>query len=1179
MALRRSSSFTGTEVHPDSRSWPTVAGAGCEAVEVMAPTYRRPPCCCPRTGVWHCVRRAAAVVPDDDHDPGRHRGAHRADQQRPRSGRAAATTRSSPRPGRPRAPPAPHRPPSRACPRRRPRRSAARSPPCASKARCSSRARWPTPLTVTAERGFGNGGRIAGVTVDGSPATIEWDAGRPFVLSSGGALVLDPVHRRADPRRAAPRPRRRGAHLRRPAPTTSTRRSPSAPPAWPGARESVVFDAIDGLHVRAPRRRGARPRPGASPGTCSGPGVVHLEGTLELTDASGTRAVTRLDAAEGAFDLILTPARRRRVDGGRSARGRRHRLLTGRLRPVPSLLHGRARGDVARRHRRRRPPTRPGTTTRFDDSGWEAVAVPGHWRSTAAFADTDGPLLYRRSFDAMGPAEGRRAWLTFDGLFYQGDVWLDGVLPRRHRGLLRPAHLRGHRRAAGPRRAPPRRRGHLRARSTTSPPSGTSPASSSTGTASTPTGTRAASGDRCASTETGPVRIARLRALCREATPERAVLVLRATLDSDAAAHGVGAHARSAGSTTSADQPLAAGANDVEWTMTIERPALWWPRALGDADAPRPHVGVVLDAERGRRAVRRPPPPHRAAPGAPAIVDRQRQRRAPLPQGLEPRARPGWRSPRPRPTSSRATSSWRATPGSTCCASTPTSPGPSCTTRPTRPACCCGRTSRCSGATPAASASRPCGRPTAAVDLLGHHPSIAIWCGHNEPMAIENDPTMWGDPKALRRMALQAAAAQELPDLEQDRARPVGEAGAREGRRHPARDRPLRRAPPPAAARRHRQPPLLRLVPRPRARLPRLPPRHAPHGPVRHRVRRAGGARPAPTSASRSAGPTSTGSGSDAPTRCSERCSTGTCRPPTTPPSTTWRAATQAYQAAVVRRHIEALRRIKYRPTGGFAQFCFADGHPAVTWSVLGHDRAPKAGLRRAARGVPAGDRRRRPAARARSRAGPGARARRARGERPARARSTTPRSRPASRWTGGSRTWRWQRRRPGRRRASGSAPCRSSCPTRRGRSRSSSTCRHDGEQVGQPLRGHDRLTPRPDLGLGGFQTVWDPGVGSAVDGDDDGQRPGRPPTAPIHPRPARRAPWPVEFYRSAVGKKWVMAITGIVLIGFVFVHMVGNLKVYLGRRGLQPLRRVPARAPRARSSPAPCSCGSCGSA
>ena len=27
--------------------------------------------------------------------------------------------------------------------------------------------------------------------------------------------------------------------------------------------------------------------------------------------------------------------------------------------------------------------------------------------------------------------------------------------------------------------------------------------------------------------------------------------------------------------------------------------------------------------------------------------------------------------------------------------------------------------------------------------------------------------------------------------------------------------------------------------------------------------------------------------------------------------------------------------------------------------------------------------------------------------------------------------------------------------------------------------------------------------------------------------------------------------------MGFVFVHMIGNLKMYLGRRGLQPLRRV----------------------
>ncbi len=52
---------------------------------------------------------------------------------------------------------------------------------------------------------------------------------------------------------------------------------------------------------------------------------------------------------------------------------------------------------------------------------------------------------------------------------------------------------------------------------------------------------------------------------------------------------------------------------------------------------------------------------------------------------------------------------------------------------------------------------------------------------------------------------------------------------------------------------------------------------------------------------------------------------------------------------------------------------------------------------------------------------------------------------------------------------------------------------------------------------------------------------------APVHPRSRRTAPWPVEFYRSAVGKKWVMALTGIALMGYVFAHMFGNLKVYFG--------------------------------
>jgi succinate dehydrogenase / fumarate reductase cytochrome b subunit len=44
-----------------------------------------------------------------------------------------------------------------------------------------------------------------------------------------------------------------------------------------------------------------------------------------------------------------------------------------------------------------------------------------------------------------------------------------------------------------------------------------------------------------------------------------------------------------------------------------------------------------------------------------------------------------------------------------------------------------------------------------------------------------------------------------------------------------------------------------------------------------------------------------------------------------------------------------------------------------------------------------------------------------------------------------------------------------------------------------------------------------------------------------------RRKPFLLDFYSTAVGKKYVMAITGIIGIGFVIAHMIGNLKVYIG--------------------------------
>jgi succinate dehydrogenase / fumarate reductase, cytochrome b subunit len=44
---------------------------------------------------------------------------------------------------------------------------------------------------------------------------------------------------------------------------------------------------------------------------------------------------------------------------------------------------------------------------------------------------------------------------------------------------------------------------------------------------------------------------------------------------------------------------------------------------------------------------------------------------------------------------------------------------------------------------------------------------------------------------------------------------------------------------------------------------------------------------------------------------------------------------------------------------------------------------------------------------------------------------------------------------------------------------------------------------------------------------------------------------WFGDLYRSAVGKKAVMAVSGLVLFAFVLGHMLGNLKLYMGPRAI----------------------------
>lgn len=53
--------------------------------------------------------------------------------------------------------------------------------------------------------------------------------------------------------------------------------------------------------------------------------------------------------------------------------------------------------------------------------------------------------------------------------------------------------------------------------------------------------------------------------------------------------------------------------------------------------------------------------------------------------------------------------------------------------------------------------------------------------------------------------------------------------------------------------------------------------------------------------------------------------------------------------------------------------------------------------------------------------------------------------------------------------------------------------------------------------------------------------------SGPVNKKPRIRLPWPLSLYQTAVGKKWVMALTGVGLLGFVLVHMIGNLHLYEG--------------------------------
>jgi succinate dehydrogenase / fumarate reductase cytochrome b subunit len=58
----------------------------------------------------------------------------------------------------------------------------------------------------------------------------------------------------------------------------------------------------------------------------------------------------------------------------------------------------------------------------------------------------------------------------------------------------------------------------------------------------------------------------------------------------------------------------------------------------------------------------------------------------------------------------------------------------------------------------------------------------------------------------------------------------------------------------------------------------------------------------------------------------------------------------------------------------------------------------------------------------------------------------------------------------------------------------------------------------------------------------------GTKPAGPPAPKPKRRTGL-AALWHSSIGKKWVMAVTGLLMLAFLLLHMLGNLKIYFGQK------------------------------
>ncbi|MEP1126467.1 MAG: hypothetical protein ABJH68_21490 [Ilumatobacter sp.] len=237
-----------------------------------------------------------------------------------------------------------------------------------------------------------------------------------------------------------------------------------------------------------------------------------------------------------------------------------------------------------------------------DDSDWDVVSVPGHWQHESAFADSDGPLMYRHRFRSDAPDAGRRRWITLDGVMYQSDAWLDGAYLGDAEGYFFP-HSFDITQLVGIGDE------HVLAVEVACAPE-TGKRTNITGVLQAwdglpPGWNPGGLWRKIRMYDTGPIRIDRLRVLCRDADEQRAHVLLSASFDS-IGHHDVTVVTRRDGEVVDERTSMvAAGLNELGWSVDIRDPDLWWPRELGEQPLTEFTVEVLVDGEPSDRRMRR----------------------------------------------------------------------------------------------------------------------------------------------------------------------------------------------------------------------------------------------------------------------------------------------------------------------------------------------------------------------------------------------------------------------------------------------------------------------------------------------------------------------------------------------------------------------------------------------